>query len=85
MERSLELAGLTQSEHGLETIMHLTCTNMEKGTVDIALRVRRVHCYRIVRSYDLQAAKERGIENILALRGGAKHTRCYVSSFLLVE
>lgn len=40
MERSLELAGLTQSEHGIDTIMHLTCTNMEKGTVDAALRVR---------------------------------------------
>ncbi|TCD70916.1 hypothetical protein EIP91_000822 [Steccherinum ochraceum] len=53
MERSLELAGLTQSEHGIDTIMHLTCTNMEKGTVDKAL----------------QAAKERGIESILALRG----------------
>ncbi|KAH8099536.1 methylenetetrahydrofolate reduct [Cristinia sonorae] len=53
MDRSLELAGLTQTEHGIDTIMHLTCTNMEKGTVDAALR----------------AAKERGIENILALRG----------------
>lgn len=40
MERSLELAGMTQSEHGIDTIMHLTCTNMEKGTVDAALRVR---------------------------------------------
>ncbi|THH29589.1 hypothetical protein EUX98_g4598 [Antrodiella citrinella] len=53
MERSLELAGLTQLEHRIDTIMHLTCTNMEKGTVDEALR----------------AAKERGIESILALRG----------------
>jgi len=53
MERSLELAGLTQTEHGIDTIMHLTCTNMEQGTVDGALR----------------AAKERGVESILALRG----------------
>ncbi|CAL1705551.1 unnamed protein product [Somion occarium] len=53
MERSLDLAGLTQKEFGIVTIMHLTCTNMLQGTVDSALR----------------AAKERGIENILALRG----------------
>ncbi|KAI0070689.1 MTHFR-domain-containing protein [Panus rudis PR-1116 ss-1] len=53
MHRSLDLAGLTQAEYGIDTIMHLTCTNMEQGTVDAALR----------------AAKERGIQNILALRG----------------
>ncbi|PCH37893.1 methylenetetrahydrofolate reduct [Wolfiporia cocos MD-104 SS10] len=52
-ERSLELAGLTQTEHGVDTILHLTCTNMEQGMVDDALR----------------SAKERGIHNILALRG----------------
>ena len=39
MGRSLELAGLTQAEHQIDTIMHLTCTNMEKGMVDTALRV----------------------------------------------
>ena len=39
MDRSLDLAGLTQSEHGIDTIMHLTCTNMVQGTVDSALRV----------------------------------------------
>ncbi|EIN07214.1 MTHFR-domain-containing protein [Punctularia strigosozonata HHB-11173 SS5] len=52
-DRSLELAGLTQQDYGVDTVLHLTCTNMEKGTVDDALR----------------AAKERGIQNILALRG----------------
>ncbi|KAL0946510.1 hypothetical protein HGRIS_012726 [Hohenbuehelia grisea] len=52
-DRSLELAGLTQMEYGVDTVLHLTCTNMEKGTVDHVLR----------------AAKERGIETILALRG----------------
>ncbi|KAF8163498.1 methylenetetrahydrofolate reductase-domain-containing protein [Crassisporium funariophilum] len=51
-DRSLELAGLTQSE-GLNTILHLTCTNMEKGLVDDVLK----------------AAKSQGIRNILALRG----------------
>ncbi|KAH7906157.1 methylenetetrahydrofolate reductase-domain-containing protein [Hygrophoropsis aurantiaca] len=52
-ERSLDLAGFTQSDIGVDTIMHLTCTNMVPGLVDDALR----------------AAKERGIQNILALRG----------------
>ncbi|KAF8236297.1 methylenetetrahydrofolate reduct [Tricholoma matsutake] len=52
-EHSLELVGLTQSEYGVDTLMHLTCTNMEQGMVNEALK----------------AAKERGIQNILALRG----------------
>ncbi|KAI0807792.1 MTHFR-domain-containing protein [Fomes fomentarius] len=60
-DRTLDLAGLTQLEYGADTILHLTCTNMVQGTVDAALR----------------EAKERGIENILALRGdpprGAEH------------
>jgi len=38
-DRSLELAGLTQSEYGVETILHLTCTNMEAGMIDEALKV----------------------------------------------
>ncbi|KDQ61166.1 hypothetical protein JAAARDRAFT_55867 [Jaapia argillacea MUCL 33604] len=52
-ERSLELAGIIQAENGIDTVLHLTCTNMEQGTVDEALR----------------GAKERGIQSILALRG----------------
>ncbi|KAF8637361.1 hypothetical protein AX17_002860 [Amanita inopinata Kibby_2008] len=52
-DRSLDLAGLTQVDYGLDTILHLTCTNMEKGTIDRALK----------------AAMARGITNILALRG----------------
>ncbi|KAI0042689.1 methylenetetrahydrofolate reduct [Auriscalpium vulgare] len=52
-ERTLELAALTQKEYEIDTIMHLTCTNMEKGMVDEALR----------------AAKAIGIQNIMALRG----------------
>ncbi|KAF9036651.1 methylenetetrahydrofolate reductase-domain-containing protein [Panaeolus papilionaceus] len=51
-ERSLELAGLTQSQQW-NTILHLTCTNMEQGLVDKVLK----------------DAKEKGIRNILALRG----------------
>lgn len=38
-ERSLDLAQITQSEYGVDTILHLTCTNMELGSVDDALRV----------------------------------------------
>ena len=41
-ERSLDLAAVTQAEYGLDTILHLTCTNMEKGMVDDALKVWRV-------------------------------------------
>ncbi|RDB21461.1 Methylenetetrahydrofolate reductase 2 [Hypsizygus marmoreus] len=52
-ERSLDLAGLTQTEYGVDTLLHLTCTNMELGMVEDVLRT----------------AKERGIQNILALRG----------------
>ncbi|KAF5389318.1 hypothetical protein D9757_003380 [Collybiopsis confluens] len=52
-ESSLNLAEINQRNYHLDTILHLTCTNMEKGSVDEALR----------------AAKERGIQNILALRG----------------
>ncbi|KAG6376274.1 methylenetetrahydrofolate reductase-domain-containing protein [Boletus reticuloceps] len=51
--RSLDLAGLTQSEYSIDTILHLTCTNMLPGMVEDALR----------------EAKARGIQNILALRG----------------
>ncbi|KAI0263359.1 methylenetetrahydrofolate reduct [Gloeopeniophorella convolvens] len=52
-DRTLELATLTQKEYALDTVMHLTCTNTERGSVDVVLR----------------AAKEIGIQNLLALRG----------------
>lgn len=52
-DRSLDLAGITQADYGIDTILHLTCTNMVPGLVDDALRT----------------AKARGIQNILALRG----------------
>ena len=38
-ERTLELAGVTQEQNGLDTVMHLTCTNMKVGMVDEALAV----------------------------------------------
>lgn len=40
-DRTLDLAGFTQSECGIDTILHLTCTNMLPGMVDDALRVRQ--------------------------------------------
>ncbi|KAI9321335.1 methylenetetrahydrofolate reductase-domain-containing protein [Dichotomocladium elegans] len=52
-QRTLEVCTTAQSMHGLETLMHLTCTNLEKSKIDCAL----------------QEAKEAGIQNILALRG----------------
>ncbi|KAG6336321.1 hypothetical protein ID866_2770 [Astraeus odoratus] len=52
-DRSLDLAGVTQAEYGIDTILHLTCTNMVPGLVDDVLH----------------AAKAHGIQNILALRG----------------
>ena len=37
--RSLDLAGLTQSEYGIDTLLHLTCTNIVQGKLDEALEV----------------------------------------------
>ncbi|KAF8074968.1 methylenetetrahydrofolate reductase-domain-containing protein [Lyophyllum atratum] len=48
-----EMVKTCQSLIGIETCMHLTCTNMPKEKVDIALR----------------EAKEHGCRNVLALRG----------------
>ncbi|RHZ57906.1 hypothetical protein Glove_382g40 [Diversispora epigaea] len=48
-----EITATAQSVYGLETVMHLTCTNMPKEKIDKALR----------------DAKECGCQNILALRG----------------
>lgn len=52
-DRTLELCSTAQHMYGLDTLMHLTCTNMEKDKIDLAL----------------SQAKEAGIRNILALRG----------------
>ena len=41
-DRSIDLAGLTQADYGIDTVLHLTCTNMLLGTVDDALRVSRL-------------------------------------------
>lgn len=38
-QRTLEVCSTAQSVYGLETLMHLTCTNMEKEKIDRALEV----------------------------------------------
>ncbi|KAL0089673.1 methylenetetrahydrofolate reductase-domain-containing protein [Phycomyces blakesleeanus] len=50
---TLEMVATAQSVYGLETMMHLTCTNMPLSMLDHALKT----------------AKECGCQNILALRG----------------
>lgn len=55
---STELVSTSQSVLGLETCMHLTCTNMPRQLIDDAL----------------QKAYESGCQNILALRGDAPIT-----------
>ena len=47
-ERTLELAGVTQEQNGLDTVMHLTCTNMKVGMVDEALAVSVLSLPRII-------------------------------------
>jgi 5,10-methylenetetrahydrofolate reductase len=53
-QKTLEICATAQKYCGLETMMHLTCTNMPRAEIDDALR----------------QAKDAGIQNILALRGG---------------
>ncbi|KAJ3417218.1 hypothetical protein HDV05_006424 [Chytridiales sp. JEL 0842] len=52
-ELTLQICTTAQSVYGLETCMHLTCTNMPREKIDEAL----------------EEAKAAGIQNILALRG----------------
>ncbi|KAJ3197704.1 hypothetical protein HDU82_001390 [Entophlyctis luteolus] len=56
-ELTLQICTTAQSVAGLETCMHLTCTNMPRDKIDWALK----------------NAKEAGIQNILALRGDPPH------------
>lgn len=52
-DKTLEICKNAQKYYGLETMMHLTCTNMPVETINNALTL----------------AKENGIQNILCLRG----------------
>ncbi|KAJ3023693.1 UNVERIFIED_CONTAM: hypothetical protein HDU68_008496 [Siphonaria sp. JEL0065] len=56
-ELTLQICTTAQSVAGLETCMHLTCTNMPREKIDWALK----------------NAKDAGIQNILALRGDPPH------------
>jgi len=38
-DKSIQLASLTQNDHNLTTLLHLTCTNAELGQVDAVLQV----------------------------------------------
>jgi methylenetetrahydrofolate reductase (NADPH) len=50
---TMRVCSTAQAVYGLETCMHLTCTNMPREKIDLALK----------------EAKDSGIQNILALRG----------------
>ncbi|KAJ2465351.1 methylenetetrahydrofolate reductase (NAD(P)H) met13, partial [Coemansia sp. RSA 2337] len=54
-QRTLELSEACQGIFGLDTLMHITCTNMDRDQVDQALA----------------GARSAGVRNILALRGDA--------------
>ncbi|CAO3637361.1 unnamed protein product [Cunninghamella echinulata] len=54
-DKTLAICSTAQVVNGVETLLHLTCTNIEKSTIDEVLK----------------QAKESGIQNILALRGDA--------------
>jgi 5,10-methylenetetrahydrofolate reductase len=77
LQLTLEICCNASRNGGLETCMHLTCTNMPKAQIDEALRVRgdcaltRVHGRALRRlMHPQQTCREAGIQNILALRGG---------------
>lgn len=59
--KSLELAEVCQRQLGLTTVLHLTCTNMNRKLVDEAL----------------EEAKALGLRNILALRGDPPRSEEY--------
>ncbi|KAJ2782762.1 methylenetetrahydrofolate reductase 1 [Coemansia javaensis] len=60
-QRTVELCSACQGVFGLETVMHLTCTNMDRAMVDEALA----------------GAKAAGVQNILALRGDRPRNQEY--------
>lgn len=51
--QTLEIASLIKNQYGIEALAHLTCVNSEKGTI----------------KRKLDQLQEKGIENLLALRG----------------
>ncbi len=71
-ELTSEMVKICQGLIGIETCMHLTCTNMPKDKVDIALRVNALSLLlasSLIYLPWLQDAKQHGCRNVLALRG----------------
>jgi len=61
-ERSLQVVETFQNYHCVETMLHLTCTNMTRDSI------KKI----------LDQAKEMHLQNILALRGGLQHQVCVI-------
>ncbi|KAF8333404.1 methylenetetrahydrofolate reductase-domain-containing protein [Amanita rubescens] len=67
-DRTLDLAGLSQNDYGIDTILHLTCTNMEQGMVDAALKVCRMrNSYKLGKNLDTGTDPPRGSEEWLPI------------------
>ncbi|PKY39789.1 methylenetetrahydrofolate reduct [Rhizophagus irregularis] len=64
IDRTTEMCATAQSLYGLESCMHLTCTNVVRGTIEKAMK----------------EAKSAGIQNILALRGDPPRGQEYWTS-----
>ena len=67
-DRSLELASLAQA-NGVDTILHLTCTNMEKGLVDEVLKVSRTELAPTQSNHLVDCKGERDPEHFGTQRG----------------
>lgn len=52
-DRTTELASLVKNKYGIEALAHLTCVSSTKGTIDTIVK----------------GLREKGVENVLALRG----------------
>lgn len=64
-----EMVKTCQGLIGIETCMHLTCTNMPKEKVDVALRVSPFIYHNHIHLTRSKEAKLSGCRNVLALRG----------------
>ncbi|KAF8518097.1 FAD-linked oxidoreductase-like protein [Gautieria morchelliformis] len=81
-DRSLDLAGMTQSECGIETILHFTCINVKGEMIDDALEV----CLSISATslkclaQNPVRAQKSGVFKIFWLRAAARAIFCFVAS-----
>lgn len=67
--QTVDLASLTQRDYGIDTVMHLTCTNMMQGSVDDALRVCNSLCVKLVRFAELHRPRKKSVFKISWLCG----------------